>query len=238
MLILQPANKPRGQGMNTKDFIQQQWVKDELIRRLDYNPETGALTWKPRGQPWFDKDFAGKPVGQRWIDKTGYKNSKAKLIVKGKTFSVGIPRLCWLIHTGDWPKNTIDHINRDSWDNRWENLRDVSQKKNNFNKGFYKKRVFKHISRAGSSWVIRFDGQYFGREVCLGKAIKKRDKLLVDRGLSLTPIGESVIKGPPEARCDSTERNDEQREERRDDENNHYHLCIRRRHQPDHCPPE
>lgn len=199
--------------MKTKDFIQQQWVKDELKSRLQYDPETGDLTWKARGIPWFDRRFEGKAVGQKWVDKYDYKNATTTLEVKGKKFSVVTSRLCWLIQTGDWPKHTIDHINRDPWDNRWENLRDVPQGVNNQNKGFYRKRVFKYITFSEYSWMIRFGGESFGREVCLGKAIKKRDKLLVDRGLSLTPIGESVIKGPSEARCDSTERNDEQREE-------------------------
>lgn len=180
--------------MKTKDFIQQQWVKDDLISRLDYNPKTGELTWKPRGQPWFDRQFAGKSVGQKWVDKAGYKSSKTNFTVKGKIFSVVTPRLCWLIHTGDWPEHTIDHINRDPWDNRWENLRDVPQGVNNFNKGFYKGRVFKHISFSGPSWIIRFEGQYFGREVCLGKAIKRRNALLAERGIVLTPTGESVTQ--------------------------------------------
>jgi len=126
--------------MKTKDFIQQQWVKDELARRLDYNPETGDLTWKARGQPWLDKNFAGKTVGQRWLDSYGYKQASTKLEIKGKKFSVVTSRLCWLIHTGDWPEHTIDHINRDPWDNRWENLRDIPQAENNKNKSkVYKK---------------------------------------------------------------------------------------------------
>jgi hypothetical protein len=168
--------------MNTKDFIQQQWVKDELICRLDYNPETGDLTWKARGIEWFDRRFEGKTVGQKWLDNYGYKQASTKLEIKGKKFSVVTSRLCWLIHTGDWPEHTVDHINRDPWDNRWKNLRDVSQSVNNQNKGFYRKRIFKHLTFSGYSWMIRFDNQYFGREVCLGKALKKRDELLAERG--------------------------------------------------------
>jgi hypothetical protein len=127
--------------MKTKDFIRQQWVKDELKSRLHYDPETGDLTWKARGIPWFDKRFEGKAAGQRWLDSYDYKQAKTALEVKGKKFSVVTSRLCWLIQTGDWPEHTIDHINRDPWDNRWENLRDIPQSENNKNKSeVYKKR--------------------------------------------------------------------------------------------------
>jgi len=36
-------------------------------------------------------------------------------------------RLIWLYHFGYFPENGIDHINRKPWDNRLENLREVSQ---------------------------------------------------------------------------------------------------------------
>ena len=39
-------------------------------------------------------------------------------------------RLAYALGTGAWPKQIIDHINRDPSDNRLENLRDVSQSEN------------------------------------------------------------------------------------------------------------
>ena len=44
-------------------------------------------------------------------------------------------RLVWLMHTGSWPTNHIDHINRDRSDDRIENLRDVTHQQNHFNTG-------------------------------------------------------------------------------------------------------
>jgi len=126
--------------MQTKEFIKQQWVKDEIISRLNYCPETGSLTWAERSCKSFDSDLVGKEVGHKWTAKDGYKSHGVKLTVKGRVFGVVVARLCWLVHTGDWPKHTIDHINRDTYDNRWDNLRDVTQAENNSNKGLYKRR--------------------------------------------------------------------------------------------------
>ena len=46
----------------------------------------------------------------------------------------GSLRLCshivWLMHTGEWPVGQLDHRNRDTLDDRIENLRDVTQSLN------------------------------------------------------------------------------------------------------------
>jgi len=62
-----------------------------------------------------------------WMDNNGYIKSN----MKGK--KVNLSRYIWLLHTGDWPKQEIDHINRDPLDNRVRNLRDVSRSENNKN---------------------------------------------------------------------------------------------------------
>lgn len=38
------------------------------------------------------------------------------------------------MHYGDWPKNEIDHINKDKQDNRINNLRDVTTAENQRNR--------------------------------------------------------------------------------------------------------
>lgn len=44
----------------------------------------------------------------------------------------------WYMMTGEWPTLQIDHINRDDGDNRWSNLRQVTNQQNCFNKGISK----------------------------------------------------------------------------------------------------
>ena len=38
--------------------------------------------------------------------------------------------IVWLMHTGEWPTKQLDHINRDSLDDRIGNLREVTQSEN------------------------------------------------------------------------------------------------------------
>jgi hypothetical protein len=103
-----------------------------ILRELiDYDPETGVLTYRPRGREWFKSDrsckvwnirFAGKVAG----GNCGYGYLKVGL--DGRL--IRAHRLIWLWMTGEWPENQIDHINHVRDDNRWANLRSVTQQEN------------------------------------------------------------------------------------------------------------
>lgn len=94
-------------------------TQSDLKRLLDYNPETGAFTWKlvdnNRLRPG---DVAGS------IRKSGYIN----LGVQGALYLAH--RLAWLYVNGQWPAGELDHINRDRSDNRIVNLREVTREQN------------------------------------------------------------------------------------------------------------
>jgi hypothetical protein len=64
--------------------------------------------------------------------RKGYRQMR----VAGRAYCVH--RLAWLYMTGEWPKHQIDHKNRVVDDNRWCNLRDVSQSANKLNCGMYR----------------------------------------------------------------------------------------------------
>ena len=81
---------------------------EELCNKLDYDPETGKLTWKK----------TGKKAG--W-DKDGY-------IRVGK-LQIYAHRIAFYKMVGRWPEE-IDHKNLVRSDNRWSNLREVTHTEN------------------------------------------------------------------------------------------------------------
>jgi hypothetical protein len=130
--------------MPIRDFLNQQDVIDELLTRFDYNEETGELLWAYRDPslPYashFNQNSAGKPAYRLSIDKYGYKSLVISLDIFGRKTTIVAARICWLCKNKSWPKNTIDHKNGDSLDNKYSNLRDVSQGTNNINKRAYSK---------------------------------------------------------------------------------------------------
>ena len=129
-----PANAAAEEAMKEIDDI----IK--LRELLDYNPETGELTWRPRPIEMFFGErqrpaqscaiwngrFANKPA-MTARDKRGY--------LTGRLFYTAqkAHRVAWAIHHGAWPKGEIDHIDGDPANNRIANLRDVSHAENGRN---------------------------------------------------------------------------------------------------------
>lgn len=91
-----------------------------------YNPATGILTWKViRRQGQKIGEEAGTTISAR-----GYKS----LMVSGRQTQVTHIIFLWM--EGVWPPSTelvTDHIDGDTSNNRWENLRLVSKSRNQWN---------------------------------------------------------------------------------------------------------
>ena len=85
--------------------------EDKLKSIYTYDADTGIIT---KGD---------KPTG--WVCANGYVYVSTPFDKK-----VLAHRLAWLLHTGDWPTNDIDHINRDRKDNRICNLRVLTRSQN------------------------------------------------------------------------------------------------------------
>jgi hypothetical protein len=170
-----------------------------LQERIEYNPHTGLLYWKPRTAEHFvsgkvsaqtlanrfNGGFAGKEAFTSESD--GYRVSS----VAGKMLKAH--RVAWAIHYGEWPSAMIDHINRDRSDNRIANLRDVTREGNNRNfpsaagsssqyLGVYKS------GRANKPWAASIKPDH--KTVGLGRFRTEREAALAYNQAALSYFGE------------------------------------------------
>ena len=113
----------------------------EAIRVLDYDPETGIV----RHRINHGRAKAGTIAGTKRRD--GY----SVLWLDGKLHL--LHRLIYLMMTGDWPAQQIDHINRDPGDNRWCNLRSASSRDNVMNRRSYRTRPDNTSGYVGVSFM-------------------------------------------------------------------------------------
>lgn len=83
---------------------------------LRYRPEGGFFEWL--------EDRAGGKVkaGTKAGSTTARGYSQVRIFGKW----VKVHRLVWLVETGSWPDGQIDHIDRDTSNNKFSNLRVVS----------------------------------------------------------------------------------------------------------------
>lgn len=99
--------------MSNKRGSMTELTYERMVRFLSYDPATGAFTSLINRGPI----KIGQVVGG--VNVQGY----IQIQIDGIIYYGH--RLAWLYMTGEWPKDTIDHINGVRHDNRFENLRDV-----------------------------------------------------------------------------------------------------------------
>lgn len=111
----------------------EQDIDAELLRSLlDYDPITGALTWRPRPREMFKRDSLWKRWNSRYAGRGAFLQVSHKGYLTGQIFrtSYRAHRVIWAMMTGSWPPDQIDHINGVRSDNRLANLRAVSGQEN------------------------------------------------------------------------------------------------------------
>lgn len=120
-----------------------------LREAFDYDPHTGHFTWIG-----VNKHMLGK--------RAGSKSSRYRVVcVDGiRMFE---HRAVWLWLYGVQPNGEIDHINRDGFDNRAENLREVTRSENCSNRG-----VFKNNTLGARGVRVESDGKFSARIQILG----------------------------------------------------------------------
>jgi len=140
-----------------------------LIRALmTYDPETGILTWKPRPPEMFPARNR-KSIHAAWHAKNAGKEACACIDAgyrHGGLFyhKIRAHRAAWAIMTGEIPKGEIDHINGDGTDNRWVNLRLVTNTENARNQKRHNTNTSGHTGvtwdAQASKWLAYFwDGR-------------------------------------------------------------------------------
>lgn len=88
---------------------------------LKYDPESGALMWRNSG------------TGRRRNRLAGHKGEKYREVcVDGQNYKAH--RLAYLLKTGRWPADLIDHRDGDGHNNAWKNLRPANHQQNARNK--------------------------------------------------------------------------------------------------------
>lgn len=94
---------------------------------LDYDPETGILTWRESSGKQHKKRSPGKPVG--YVESQGY------VVVKLRAYggSYKAHRLAWIHYHGRPPIGEVDHIDGDRANNRIANLREANDLQNALN---------------------------------------------------------------------------------------------------------
>lgn len=90
-------------------------IYTEARRLFRYNKRTGLVSRRVRCGRMAAGDRCGSQKG----------NGHLQVEVNGKNYLVH--RLVWLLVTGAWPNEHIDHRNGNKADNRWLNLRCLSQ---------------------------------------------------------------------------------------------------------------
>ena len=114
----------------------------EVLRRFDYNPETGILSHRVRTT---NRIKVGDPVGH--LHSSGYLTTA----IDGKAYR--LHRLIWFYVTGRWPDHDVDHEDNNRANNAWDNLREGTRTQNLHN-------MRAKNPASGFKGVLRRDGSF------------------------------------------------------------------------------
>ncbi len=129
-------------------------TQEEIQQFFNYNEKTGIVTTR------LIRSGSNHSIG----DCVGAKmksHDKYYLFVKIKKTLYPITNIIWLYMTGSLPSNLIDHIDHNTLNNKWENLREATSNENawNYSKPITNtsgvKGLYKRTGKGLLGWQIR-----------------------------------------------------------------------------------
>lgn len=106
-------------------------TQDYLKSILHYNQYTGVFTWLPRPREMFPSECSQKTWNTRYAGTVaGSKDKDGYVQIRYSGAMLKAHRLVFLYMQGSYPEHQVDHINGVHADNRWRNLRAVTQHEN------------------------------------------------------------------------------------------------------------
>ena len=152
----------------------QELTADFLRHLLHYDPLTGDWIWvnPPATSKLRRGDSAGSITGKGYL----------QIMIKGRSYYAS--RLAFLYMLGEWPSAKVDHKNRITYDDRWENLREATHSQNMANRGLSRNNTSGVIgvcwNRADRKWMVRVNNIYLGSYDAIEEATAVRDKFAAE----------------------------------------------------------
>jgi hypothetical protein len=123
-----------------------------LRKELHYSPKTGQFCW-------LNLELNRRADNAKRANGAGYvAGGYLKITFEGTLYLAH--RLAFVLMTGRWPRNCVDHIDGNSLNNKWANLRDVTHRENCRNhRKLYKNNTSGHTgvykNPHAKSWIVR-----------------------------------------------------------------------------------
>lgn len=122
-------------AVRSDDMTKELPSPDILRKLLRYEPETGKLFWRERPRELFQSDEDWKKWNARFAGSETFNVDNGLGYFKGRILGKNFlaHRIIWVMQTGLQPLNHVDHIDRDSRNNQWKNLRAATNAQNQAN---------------------------------------------------------------------------------------------------------